>query len=190
MEKDPAQKEQYLDMINRSIARLNVFINEIVDFSRNTRMELSLEEIDIQNLINEIFEELKFIEISSPIVKNIEKPCNKPFKSDRRRLKIILSNLISNSIRYNDPQKDLCKINISLACANGTFNLSVEDNGLGISNEHLPRIFDMFYRASDVNTGSGLGLYIVKETVDYLNGKIQVKSTIRQGTRFDLHFPD
>jgi signal transduction histidine kinase len=67
--------------------------------------------------------------------------------------------------------------------------IQIEDNGIGISDEHLPKIFEMFYRASEKSQGSGLGLYIVKETLDKLGGSIQVKSTHGHGSIFSLEVP-
>ena len=65
----------------------------------------------------------------------------------------------------------------------------VKDNGQGIAEKHLDKIFNMFYRASEGGGGSGLGLYIVKETVDKLNGKIQVLSELGKGTSFSIVLP-
>ena len=67
--------------------------------------------------------------------------------------------------------------------------LVLEDNGIGISSQHLPRIFEMFYRATESSKGSGLGLYIVQEAVSRLQGTITVSSVEREGTRFTITLP-
>jgi len=71
-----------------------------------------------------------------------------------------------------------------------SFSVTVEDNGIGISDKYIDKIFDMFYRATESSDGSGLGLYIVKETVDRLKGKIDVQSRPEEGTRFKVEFPN
>jgi signal transduction histidine kinase len=66
----------------------------------------------------------------------------------------------------------------------------VKDNGIGISKENQEKIFDMFYRVSENSVGSGLGLYIVKEIVEKLDGKIEVESEPGKGTAFSIHIPN
>ena len=68
--------------------------------------------------------------------------------------------------------------------------LKFEDNGIGIQEEHLDHIYDMFYRANENSKGSGLGLYIVKETVEAMNGKVNVKSDLSTGTTFTVELPN
>ena len=69
-------------------------------------------------------------------------------------------------------------------------NIIVKDNGIGIDRKNIGKIFDMFYRVSETSIGSGLGLYIVKETVDKLSGKINVESEKGVGTTFQLNIPN
>jgi signal transduction histidine kinase len=103
---------------------------------------------------------------------------------------VIFNNLISNSIRYSNTWIEHSFISIEVTIENRTAFIKIEDNGLGISAEHLPRIFEMFYRATQHVSGSGLGLFIVKETVDKLGGKISVSSTPNMGTTFTLELPN
>jgi signal transduction histidine kinase len=109
--------------------------------------------------------------------------------SDKVRLKIILNNLLSNALKYHDPEKNDSVVSIQANHSNELLHILVEDNGLGIDSDQLPKIFDMFYRASVNSTGSGLGLYIARETIKKLNGKITAESTPGVGTRFILEIP-
>jgi signal transduction histidine kinase len=104
-------------------------------------------------------------------------------------LKTILYNLIGNAFKYNDPLKEEQVVTITASRNNQLFNISIEDNGVGIEKAHLPRIFEMFFRASEKSQGSGLGLYIVKETLNKLNGKIEVQSALKVGTIFNIEVP-
>ena len=102
---------------------------------------------------------------------------------------MIINNLFSNAIKYADPEKERKWISVNFKMhENDGWELSVEDNGLGIGQEHLDEIFDMFYRANETSDGSGLGLYITKETINKLNGAITVNSEIGKGTTMRLAF--
>ena len=112
-----------------------------------------------------------------------------PFYSDYERLKMVVNNLISNSIRYKgygrDPElKFNIKINKKYA------EIDVIDNGIGIDKDHIEKVFNMFYRASDKNVGSGLGLFIVKETIEKLNGKVSISSKLNEGTSVHIKIPN
>jgi signal transduction histidine kinase len=165
------------------------FIKEILDQSRNSRLEVRREEIFFEPLIDETFTQLKF---ATPTGKSVEKIIHikqdGPFYSDRWRLKVILNNIISNAIRYRNGKDPVIKVDIEIA--DHLASLAIEDNGKGIEKEHLPNVYKMFYRATDDGAGSGLGLYIVKEAIDKLNGDIQIDSTVGKGTRVQLQIPE
>ena len=121
------------------------------------------------------------------INKSLEIDQPKPFFSDESRIKVILNNIISNAIRHhngNQPQVDI-KIQVKPKYA----HISIQDNGVGIPKEHINNVFKMFYRATDINHGSGLGLYIVKETIDKLDGSVKLKSEVNKGTEVLLQIP-
>src|SRR5690606_16639923 len=109
------------------------------------------------------------------------------FYSDSWRLKVILSNIISNAIRYRNGKDPVIRVMVKVT--GDKANVSVEDNGKGIVKEHLPSVFKMFYRATDDGHGSGLGLYIVKEAVEKLNGSIKISSREGAGTTVNLEIP-
>jgi len=178
---------KYLEMIEQSANQQDKFIKKILDQSRNARLELKKEEISFDHLINDTFSQLEYVDISESVSKNININQDKPFFSDPWRLKVIFNNLLSNSIRYKNG--DLPKINIDITIENNEAHIVIQDNGKGIPRKHLRHVFKMFYRATDENAGSGLGLYIVKETVDKLHGIIKLSSDLGKGTEVDLHIP-
>lgn len=185
---DVDMKDMYLDMINQSALQQDHFINEILDQSRNSRLEIKREEILFESLIDETFNQLKFATTTG---QNIKKFINinqeYPFFSDRWRLKVILNNIISNALRYRNGRDPIIKVNVDITEHNAT--LAIEDNGKGIEKDHLPNIYKMFYRATDDGAGSGLGLYIVKEAIEKLNGHISIESEIGKGTTVRLEIP-
>lgn len=179
----------YLDLQDKSVRRLDLFIQEIIDLSRNARQEVAVEAINFHDLVNEILETYAYMPEFRQTKKiiEIEQPHN--FYSDSKRLKMILGNLVSNAMRYHLEWSQEKWVKISIKTSPEQATIEVSDNGMGIAAVHLPFIFDMFYRATQEKHGSGLGLYIVKETLKKLGGKIQVDSTLGKGTAFSLSLP-
>ena len=182
-------KDECLIMINESIQKLDGFINDIIDYSRNQRIQLQTDKVDIETEVNEVFNELKFLDKLGQIKISVFNHAKRHFITDGRRLSIILKNLISNSIRYHDLKKDDPFIHVEIKYNSHAAIISVTDNGIGIDKAHLKHIFKMFYRADEGSKGSGLGLYIVKETLDKLKGDIEVKSILHEGTTFTVTIP-
>ena len=184
------QVSQYLDMMKNRVFVMENFINEITDHSRNARMPVKKEKVDFNQLIHKVIDGLQFIDGASKIkfIRKVE--LSKPINSDPHRLFILLNNFVSNSIKYHNLNRPDPFIKISVENPNGHVLLKVADNGLGIRKESQSKIFDMFYRASEDSSGSGLGLYIVKEIVDTMKGKIALQSSSQKGTEFLVSIPN
>ncbi|MCF6359849.1 MAG: PAS domain S-box protein [Cyclobacteriaceae bacterium] len=179
---------QYLELMNNSITRLDSFISDITDYSRNLRLKTKNEKIDFNVLVDEIFSSLAFMS-AEKINLSLKIEGDNNFNSDADRLKLILSNLISNSIRYKShDRKPRIKVEVAITKDKAIFKII--DNGIGIPKKYQSKIFEMFYRANDQNTGSGLGLFIVRETVDKLKGKIELESEIGKGTTISIILPN
>ncbi|MEO1050010.1 MAG: MASE1 domain-containing protein [Bacteroidota bacterium] len=188
-ENDEGMIRKYLDMLGKSAEQQDNFIKEILDLSRNSRLGLEKKEINFRDIVDEIFEQLRYsVSDSDTIERKIEINQEKPFMGDQRRLKVIFNNLISNSIRYRNGKDPIIEVKVDIS--QKAAKIKVKDNGMGIDKEHLPNVFNMFYRATDKNAGSGLGLYIVKETVEKLNGNIQLESDTETGTTVNLEIPE
>jgi len=182
--------QKYFEMMQHSIHKLDDTLKEILDYSRNARSALNITEIDIKKMIEDSFERLKYMEGSDAIAKSIEISGNIPFYTDPYRLSVIINNLVSNAIKYRDASKDCNKLLVTAHITETYLELTFSDNGIGISREFHPKIFEMFYRATERSEGAGLGLYIVRETVDKLHGKISVESEIAQGATFKITLPN
>lgn len=180
----------YIEMMEKSIQRSENFIGQIVNYSKNKRLETAIDRIDLANVIKNIFEDHQFIEGNDRIKKVINIKGNFHFYSDQSRITIILNNLISNAIKYADLKKETPYILINIEIGQHTLHLEFIDNGLGIDAQHLSHIFKMFYRAHETSKGSGLGLFIFKETVAKMNGLVTVESSVGVGTKFFLQLPN
>ncbi len=188
-DKTQAMKNIYLEKITLSALQQDNFIKEILDQSRNSRLELKKEEILFAPLIEETFNQLSFAWNPGLVVeKSIQVNQTDIFYNDKWRLKVILNNIISNSIRYKNGKDPVIRIQVDVV--DHKAYLSIQDNGRGIAEEHLDHVYRMFYRATDEGAGSGLGLYIVKETIDKLRGQVEIQSEIGKGTLVKLEIPE
>jgi len=180
------KESKYLELIDTSAKKLDSFVKNIISYYQNSKQELVLSSIQIESLIDEILESYTHMEGASSIAitKNVEQ--NVIFQSDMLRLKIVFNNLISNAIKYSDAKKDEQRIDIKASVSNTELKLSISDNGLGIDEDGLPKIFEMFYRHDNKGMGTGIGLYLVQETLAKLRGTIEVESTVGEGTTFHI----
>ena len=181
---------QYHEMMKSSVCKLDETLKEILEYSRNARQGLVINEIDFQRIINDNFERMQFMPGYERIQKDIFIEGDGRFYSDQYRLSLILNNLISNAIKYSDPQKETSFIHISIKLRPDNVSLIFKDNGIGIEKDYIQKVFNMFFRATERNEGAGLGLYIVKEAVDKLAGKIELESQIGKGTIFNIELPN
>jgi signal transduction histidine kinase len=185
----PEEARKYLNLMEGRVNALDYFIKEITDYSRNSRTEINTSSFDLYKLNEEIWNSLKFSQVARDIRFEIAFEPGFIVSSDMARLKIILGNLISNSIRYHDASKSNKYIRVNCRRTDHSFILSVEDNGQGIDPEYQTKIFQMFFRANEASTGSGLGLYIVQETLERLSGRVLLKSSLKEGSTFTVNIP-
>jgi len=179
----------FLDLMANRVNRLDEFIGEIIDFSRNSRLEINMEEILLHDLVNEIVNDLQFIENSNKI--EVYNQIGKDFViiSDKKRIQTILRNLISNSFKYHNLLQKEPFIKVDARNGYDAIAISVIDNGDGIKDDKKEHIFEMFYRGSDKSKGSGLGLYIAKEMTEKIKGTIKLKTEYGSGSEFSVELP-
>jgi signal transduction histidine kinase len=180
----------YFAMMQQSIHKLDDTLKEILDYSRNARSEMNIEKVDFQRMVEDSFERMKYMDGSDQISKTISIDSKGPLFTDPYRLSVIINNLVSNAIKYRDVNKSQSTISIDAKVTDAKLSVVFRDNGIGISEDYINKIFDMFFRATDRSEGAGLGLYIVKETVDKLHGDIFVESVIGEGTTFRIDIPN
>jgi signal transduction histidine kinase len=183
--RDLSEIDQILSMIQGRVNVQDSFIRDIIDYARNARTETVAEWVNLKQLVSDVIESLKFNSNAGKIMFKIKVKDDVVIEVDRIRLTIVISNLVSNAIKYHDFRKGRPFIEVGFDELART--IYVQDNGVGIMPEHQEKIFDMFYRGSDRSTGSGLGLYITKEAVAKLNGKIHLNSVYGEGSRFTVH---
>lgn len=182
--------QQYFDLQEKSLKKLDSFIADILNYSRNNRAEIQKQSINFQSVIENILELQTQYDTNHRIQTFLTVKQELSFFTDAQRLAIALNNLISNSFRYYNDYQAPSWLKIAVEVDMDRAIVTISDNGIGIGKEHLPRIFEMFYRATDRTIGSGLGLYIVKEVVEKLQGAIKVDSALGKGTTFTIEIPN
>jgi PAS domain S-box-containing protein len=181
---------QYSSLIEKSIMKLDDTIQKIINYSGNARADFVYESINFEEIINEIFEELRYMDWSNKIEVELNIEGVDTFISDKNRIIVIFNNLISNAIKYRRRDIEDAYIRIYIHQSAQEVQIVFEDNGIGIKNDYLDKIFNMFYRATEASDGSGLGLYIVKEIVEKLDADIKVESEYYKGTKFTICIPN
>ncbi|QOI96338.1 MAG: HAMP domain-containing histidine kinase [Flammeovirgaceae bacterium] len=180
--------QQYLAMMVDRTDKLDDFIHDIIDYARNARTGIVYEPVDLDGLVNDIFENHRFAESAQGICFEKKIALDKPVYTDKRRLSIVLNNLLSNAIKYHRKTSDAL-VKVAAQIEDTDLKIEVSDNGQGIPADRLGKIFDMFYRGTEQSKGSGLGLYIVKETVEKMGGVIRVTSEFERGSSFIIKLP-
>jgi PAS domain S-box-containing protein len=180
----------YLNKIEGRVKKLDEFIRSMLNYARVNRTEIFNEQINLREVITSCIHELAYLENFSAVKTEVSIDHEAiPFKSDALRIKIIISNIISNAYKYyNSTVKSYLKIKVNITPL--SIVMIFRDNGIGIKKEYVDRVFDMFYRATEKSQGSGLGMYIVKQAVDKLKGNISLKSILGKGTTIKIVLPN
>ena len=189
-ESDMSTVQEYLKLKEKSLHKLDTFISELIDYSRNTRLDIQHDQIDFRSVIEEILEEHSYSERAMQISMASDTRQSSTFISDQRRLRMILHNLVSNGIRYSNLEQEQPYLKVIVNVTDKEVIIKVTDNGVGIHPRHQTNIFDMFFRARETEVGSGLGLYIAKEATEKLRGQITVDSSLGEGTTFTVVLPN
>lgn len=188
------QSEEYASIILKESNRLSELINKFLDISKIEagKSQVKRAPVNLREVIEKVLDvnlhqaERKHIAVSLKMSNNVP-----PIIGDRDMMEQVILNLFSNAIKYSPPN---AAVEIRLRETDSDVTVEVEDTGYGISEESLPRIFDKFYRASDneavrEESGTGLGLSLVKEIVELHGGRVAVKSELGKGSTFGFILP-
>jgi PAS domain S-box-containing protein len=190
MRMEPYAKEAsiYIDRITQSAERLNDFISNIIQYSKSNRTEAQRQQVDFGELFNISADLHRYTEAGQRIAFQYVNKDGITIHSDREKWQIVFNNLIGNSIKFSRNISN-SYVKVVVTKNQRAVLISVEDNGTGIPKDRMDSVFEMFYRADNIRSGSGLGLYIVRETVHALGGKISVESQVNSMTKFTISIP-
>lgn len=188
---DPDVNVRFLKKAAKSADRLSDLVADLLAISQleSGELNMEIEKFDINALVKDVYEQLEVRAKDRGISLLIKEGCNKPFYvvADKYRIRQVLVNLIGNAIKYG---KEMGAATSAYYDMDEHILVEIADNGDGIAQEHLPRIFERFYRVDKSRAresgpgGTGLGLAIVKHIIEAHNQVINVRSTIGQGTTF------
>lgn len=188
---DTSVNMKYLEKANKNAERLSTIVDdlEMISLIEDGKLNLEIEAFNLWALTNEVFELLaptaQSNNISLKFKKGFFNPCY--VKGDRERIRQILVNLVSNAIKYGKPGG---KVTLGDYDMDTKILVEVCDNGIGIDKQHLPRIFERFYRVDKSRSrekgGTGLGLSIVKHILEAHGQSINVRSNPGEGTTFSF----
>ena len=189
---DPELAKSFLGIISTSADRLSRLVNDLLELSRleSGTVDLRLAPIELGSLSDRLREEFSDRLFQKEM--RLETDFSRPFTfvSDESLLHLVLVNLLDNAIKYSSPGSSL---RLGATMGESGVQIEVEDRGMGIPEEELPRIFERFYRVdrsrSPAVPGTGLGLSIVRHVMTLLSGRVAVKSALGKGTTVSLHLP-
>jgi PAS domain S-box-containing protein len=179
----------YLNLIGEKANGLDHFISDVLSHSKNLKMNVAIEKVDLKEILLDVISDLSYLNGAQDVEFDIRSD-NEPFHSDPWRISEIFRNLVSNAIKYRQQANSKPVVKVDIKITNTSANVVFADNGIGIEKESMEKIFEMFYRATDKSDGSGIGLYIVKNAVEKLNGTVAVDSIAGKGTTFKLELPN
>ena len=178
---------EYWELIESCSNKLDYYIQKTLQYYKNNKNVSDKSEINFKKLVDEIIDLYAYTNKDTQFNLNINQAHQ--FIGDAFRIEVILGNLISNAIKYQKESEKDKVVDITIEVNPFSAEISITDNGLGILNEHLEKIFTQFFKTKN-NKGSGLGLFIVKEALNKIDGKISVSSSLNHGTTFKITIPN
>ena len=180
--------DKYFGMIETSVKRLDRTLMDLIELARTRKGSSKLSEINLKSIIEEIMNSLKHVPDFNRINFEIKIDHNLEIVADKVLIHSVFQNLIHNAINYCNHQSPWVKISV-VSKTNG-IEFEVADNGKGIPDQIKSRVFEMFYRGHPDSTGSGLGLFIVKNALEKMKGSIDLESIMDHGTIFTVFIPN
>lgn len=186
-----AETGRYVENINTSIQRLNNLVEDILDVSRleGNRLPIEITDFDPMPSISKSVEEMRAAAIQKGLALNFNPGEAAMIRADESRVKQVVVNLIGNAVKYTEKGS----VDISTAAKGTEFVVTIADTGIGMSADDQKNLFQKFYRIKNDKTrmiqGTGLGLWITKEVVEKMGGKISVESIENVGSHFIVRLP-
>ena len=178
----------YIEKVLEQVEKLNLLVDDLLDIGQIEAGEIILNPTQflLSDLISETIESITYAQNTHKI--SFDNHANVLIFADKRRLQQVLNNLITNGIKYSQNRDEII---VQAKIENNEVIVKVIDFGIGISEKHLPNIFDRFYRVpSDQNiSGIGIGLYLCNKIIKKHNGSILVNSVVDQGSEFIFKIP-
>ena len=184
-----SRADEYWTMLEECCNALDYNITNTLQYYKTRKFHIVQEKINFDEMCSRIIalhrtaHNAHDVSITQAVSQHLD------FYGDTFRIETILGNLVSNAIKYQDPQKTNKRIDVKIGVNEKEAILNVSDNGIGISEQNKEKIFQQFFRGN-FEKGSGLGLFIVKEALDKINGNVVVQSELNIGSNFNVTIPN
>ncbi|MDB5274370.1 MAG: arcB, partial [Chitinophagaceae bacterium] len=185
--KDPAARE-YFEHILLSTKRLDRVLADLLDITKVNENKLKHERVDFSHIINEILLSFENIEGFKDMKIDINIQQEKDFYGDEKMLYSVFQNMIENAFKYRDQTKRPSTLEVSIISDKQKTKIEFKDNGLGIDPDLKDKVFDMFFKANEQSSGTGLGLYLVKLSIQKMGGHVYLQTSKGQGSLFTIIF--
>jgi two-component system, sensor histidine kinase and response regulator len=180
---------EYFEMIDSATGKLDDFIYKMLDFYRSTKIDHKVTEIKFKDILDQQMLAYREKFDLDHFLITLKVRQEDPFYSDEAKIRVILNNLFSNAVQFQKNLPSQKIINISIDVIENQAVILLEDNGIGIEQRMQQDVFNLFTRATQKNVGTGLGLYMVKEAVEQMGGKINLESQLNEGTSIQVTLP-
>lgn len=178
------QQKEIIEIIEKSVSRIDNLIVSTHDYYKVTHGNPVMEPVMFDSLMDDLLQ-IHYLQAYLYKIKiDLKIDQSEAFMTDKALLRIILNNLISNAFKYQVAENADKRVWINIHVSDKTTVIEVKDNGIGINENYIDKIFDIFYRATNNGVGSGFGLYNVKDAISKLGGNIEVDSVQGQGSKF------
>ena len=178
---------EYFNHYHSTVERLNTTANDLLTLSQIKKVTPQPALVNPRTMVQDCLQSLCHLPDFYKITFTIRVETKENLFIEERLLQTIIQNLLENAVKYCSETAP--KVLVCIKLHENQLQLEVSDNGIGIAEEAQIHIFDMFYRATTRSTGTGLGLYILKNAVDKLRGSLKVRSMPRKGSRFTVSIP-
>ncbi|MGI9544857.1 MAG: PAS domain-containing sensor histidine kinase [Cyclobacteriaceae bacterium] len=187
--KEESHALEYFEHYHKSVLRLNKILQNLIDLTKIKEKKMSISKMHFKEVVNDCLASLSNANNFEKMHFKIQNEIDFEVTSDRGLLRTIILNLLENSISFIQVDSLQPFVQISTQYESNFIKIEVADNGVGIKPELQSEVFNMFYRANERSGGSGLGLYLVRNAVEKLNGTIQLKSKVGSGTKVSIYIP-
>jgi signal transduction histidine kinase len=180
----------YMLMLEECLTKLEQYVDELAGFAKTSNQYVVDKVIDPDAFLLTLLKELQNHPNFQRVQATVATTNNGVFSTDPERFRTIIRNVVKNCFDYCDPGKTVKMVTIDFAVKPNKAVIDVFDNGIGIPTSSLDRVFDMFYRATNMSKGAGFGLYIAREAAAKLGGTISLSSEYGVGTSIRIEIPN
>ncbi len=186
---DHEEMKKMLVLMKKSVKKMDDYVLSMHDYYSLQRGELKITEIDFNHVAEEMKAIYNVLSKVNDVKFTVSVKQSENFRSDYAPLLLIVNNLLSNAFKYQEKDSEIRSVELTIEVEKNEAIIYVKDTGVGILESHVGEIFKLFYRSNAVEVGSGFGLYNVRSAIIKLNGTIDVKSSLGEGTTFKVSIP-